>query len=237
MMLMESRNLALVFLGCATLAVVADPATNPPRRSPVTNLAAWKDGVPAALPGARHPEVKGVYPYRPAFQCTYSHHSSLTFFQGRFFAIWSNGHTNEDDLGQRVLLSTSEDFDHWTEPRPLLISLSRDGARFGKHHIIGGEHNSHRRPGHAKGGEYGYPTSLVHEGWLYVIVSRHKEAVQVLRVRVSQLDLYLLAEHLHLKDLVHISTAGDLANGSSPCVETSLGIGRGSYQGRLRRLR
>ena len=401
MMLMGSRNLALFFLGCATLAVVADPATNAPRRSPITNLAEWKDGAPVALPGARHPKVEGVYLYQPESQWTYSHHSSLTFFQGRFFAIWSNGRTNEDDLGQRVLLSTSEDFNHWTEPRPLVdsirddqgtervltaagfhqyqgtlvayfgnyglhkertrlqaltttngqtwsairdigvpvypnhgpqptrsgrliisgnisfpwsddraglrgwhmtgiypasmnstikddpavfgevaarqdwpaalcegsfyqtddnvlhmllrnagqrrepfahrlwiaesrddgatwsepvetefsdtnakfhfgrlpdgrfhyfgnpigkgrtplvLSLSQDGVRFGEHYIIGVDHYSQRRPGHGKGGEYGYPTSLIHDGWLYVIVSRQKEAVQVLRVRCSQLD-------------------------------------------------
>ena len=400
MMLMKSKHLALVLLGCATLAAVADTATNAPRRSPVTNLAEWKDGVPAALPAVRHPKVEGVYLYRPESQWTYSHHPSLTFFQGRFFAIWSNGRTNEDDLGQRVLLSTSEDFDHWTEPRPLadsirdakgaervltaagfhqwqgtlvayfgnyglhkegtrlqamtttngqtwsaireigvpvnpnhgpqatrsgrliiagnisfpwsddrsglsgwqmsgiypasmnstikddpasfrevatwqdwaaalcegsfyqtddntlqmllrnagqrkgplghrlwitesrddgvtwsepietdfsdtnakfhfgrlpngrfyyvgnpigqgrtplVLSLSRDGVRFGEHFILGDEHYSQRRPGHAKGGEYGYPTSLIHDGWLYVIVSRQKEAVQVLRVRLAQL--------------------------------------------------
>ena len=71
---------------------------------------------------------------------------------------------------------------------PLVLSLSRDGVRFSEHYIIGDEHYIQHRPGHAKGGEYGYPTSLVHDGWLYVIVSRQKEAVQVLRVRLSQLD-------------------------------------------------
>jgi hypothetical protein len=398
---MGSKHLVLVFLACATLAVIADPSANAPRRSPVTNLAEWKDGAPAALPGARQPQMESVYLYRPESQWTYSHHPSLTFFQGQFFAIWSNGRTNEDDLGQRVLLSTSRDFDHWTEPRPLVdsirdekgtervltaagfhqhqgtlvayfgnyglrkegtrlqavtttngqtwsaireigipvnpnhgpqptrsgrliiagnisfpwsddqtglggwhmtgiypasmnrtikddpasfwevatrqgwsaalcegsfyqtddnvlhmllrntgkskgsaahrlwiaesrddgaswsepvatefsdtnakfhfgrlpdgrfyyvgnpigkgrtplaLSLSRDGIRFGEHYILGDEHYAQRRPGHAKGGEYGYPTSLVHNGWLYVIVSRQKEAVQVLRVRLSQLD-------------------------------------------------
>jgi len=44
----------------------------------------------------------------------------------------------------------------------------------------------------------------------------------------------LLAGHLHLMSFVHISIAGALANGTSPCVETSLGITQGFYRVRLR---
>ena len=40
-----------------------------------------------------------------------------------------------------------------------------------------------RRKGKSKGGEYGYPHTLIHDGLLYVIVSRQKEGVEVLRVR------------------------------------------------------
>jgi hypothetical protein len=50
---------------------------------------------------------------------TYSHHPSLTFFNGRFYAMWSNGREDEDASGQRVLYCTSEDFLHWTTPEPL----------------------------------------------------------------------------------------------------------------------
>ncbi len=67
-------------------------------------------------------ETEMVYLYQPEKEWTYSHHPSITCFKGRFYAIWSNGRQNEDDLGQRVLISASEDFYHWTEPVPLVPS-------------------------------------------------------------------------------------------------------------------
>lgn len=71
---------------------------------------------------------------------------------------------------------------------PLVLSLSRDGVAFDEHFILGDAHYERRRPGLHKGGEYGYPHTLVHDGWLHVIVSRQKEAVEVLRVALSELD-------------------------------------------------
>ncbi|HSV72331.1 MAG TPA: exo-alpha-sialidase [Chthonomonadales bacterium] len=70
---------------------------------------------------------------------------------------------------------------------PLVVSLSEDGALFNRHSILGEEPYSMARPGRAKGGEYGYPHSVVHDGWLQVIVSRQKEGVEVLRVRLADL--------------------------------------------------
>ena len=60
--------------------------------------------------------------------------------------------------------------------------------RFDRHFIIGDTHYERRKPGGAKGGEYGYPHSIIHDGHLYVIVSRQKEAVEVLRVALSELQ-------------------------------------------------
>lgn len=57
---------------------------------------------------------------------TFSHHASITHFKGVFYAIWSNGRQHEDDVGQRVLLSTSDDFYHWTKPVPLVDSRKGD---------------------------------------------------------------------------------------------------------------
>jgi hypothetical protein len=37
-----------------------------------------------------------------------------------------------------------------------------------------------------KVGDYGYPHTLVHDGCLHIIVSRRKEAVEVLRVRLDE---------------------------------------------------
>ena len=46
----------------------------------------------------------------------YSHHPFLTHFQERYYAMWSSGRENEDDVGQRVMISSSPDFRSWTEP-------------------------------------------------------------------------------------------------------------------------
>jgi hypothetical protein len=62
--------------------------------------------------------------YRPETEWTYSHHPHLAYFGGRFFAIWSTGRENEDDLGQRVLIAWSEDFRHWSPPVPLAGPLT-----------------------------------------------------------------------------------------------------------------
>ena len=69
---------------------------------------------------------------------------------------------------------------------PLVLSLSRDGYVFNERCILGEEHYEMRdRAGRSKEGEYGYPHTMIHEGYLYVIISRQKEAVEVLRVVLS----------------------------------------------------
>lgn len=70
---------------------------------------------------------------------------------------------------------------------PLALSLSRDGVTFDRHFILGDTPYKQRRQGRWKGGEYGYPHTLVRDGFLHVIVSRQKEAVEVLRVALSEL--------------------------------------------------
>ena len=92
--------------------------------SPITNGAQWENNKPVALPGARRPKVESAFLYRPEAEWTYAHHPSLTFFQGRFFALWSNGRKDEDAPGQRVLWSTSPDFKQWSTPRPLVDSMT-----------------------------------------------------------------------------------------------------------------
>jgi len=61
--------------------------------------------------------VTGVV-YQPAENWSFSHHASIAFFKGKFWAIWSNGMQNEDDLGQRVLIAESSDGVHWENVRP-----------------------------------------------------------------------------------------------------------------------
>ena len=43
----------------------------------------------------------------------YSHHPFITRFKGKFYAVYSSAFRNEDDVGQRIMLATSEDFDDW----------------------------------------------------------------------------------------------------------------------------
>jgi len=54
--------------------------------------------------------------YTPAHSYMYSHHPYLTYFNGVYLAIWSNGMKDEDDPGQRIAISYSTDFFHWSEP-------------------------------------------------------------------------------------------------------------------------
>ncbi|OGV39766.1 MAG: hypothetical protein A2X48_23995 [Lentisphaerae bacterium GWF2_49_21] len=70
---------------------------------------------------------------------------------------------------------------------PLVLSLSDDGYTFDRHFIIGNEPYTQRLAGMYKGGEYGYPHTLVHGGYLNVIISRRKESVEVLRVNCGDL--------------------------------------------------
>ena len=75
---------------------------------------------------------------------------------------------------------------------PLVLSLSRDGVCFDQHFVLGEDSYQHmaaRRSGEAvDGGAYGYPHTIVRGGWLHVIVSRRKEAIQVIRVALTELD-------------------------------------------------
>ena len=93
--------------------------------------------MPSPITNAYHPQaprsrlpVERAYLYRPQHEWTYSHHASIAFFQGRFYAIWSNGRQHEDYPGQRVLIASSADFHTWTQPQPLVDSLQ------GKHSLL-----------------------------------------------------------------------------------------------------
>src|SRR5882757_10263668 len=57
--------------------------------------------------------------YTPTTQWLYNHHASIAKFKGRLIAIWSDGRTDEDAPGQRVVFSLSKDFFHWSAPQVL----------------------------------------------------------------------------------------------------------------------
>lgn len=69
--------------------------------------------------GIKLDSVRGAV-YNPIEGWSYSHHAHITFYKGKFRAIWSNGRVNEDDLGQRVMLAESFDGETWENIRPIL---------------------------------------------------------------------------------------------------------------------
>lgn len=77
--------------------------------------------------GLLHLQKERGYVYKPINNWMYSHHPSITYFNNKFIAIWSNGRKDEDAPGQRVLFSRSPDGLHWSEPMVLAHpSLYRD---------------------------------------------------------------------------------------------------------------
>jgi len=43
----------------------------------------------------------------------YSHHPFVTYFKGTYYLFYSSSRRNEDDCGQRIMMATSKDFEHW----------------------------------------------------------------------------------------------------------------------------
>lgn len=70
---------------------------------------------------------------------------------------------------------------------PMVLSLSADGRNFNRHFIIADSEYKLKQEGLWKGGQYGYPHTFIHDNRMYVIVSRQKEAVEVLRFSLQQL--------------------------------------------------
>lgn len=69
--------------------------------------------------------LRRLYPeraviYDPPGEWSYTHHPSVAAFKGKLYAIFSNGRFGEDENGQRVMLSISENFTDWSVPVPLV---------------------------------------------------------------------------------------------------------------------
>jgi len=118
-------SLLLVCLNAATAMIAAELSSSVEgATSPITNQALWQNSRAVVWPDARRPQVERTFIYSPVTEWTYSHHPSITHFNGRFYAIWSNGPQDEDSPGQRVLISTAQDFKNWSKPRPLVDSVT-----------------------------------------------------------------------------------------------------------------
>lgn len=69
----------------------------------------------------------------------------------------------------------------------LVLSLSRDGRHFDQHVMIADEPYQRSAEGRYKHGEYGYPHTLIDGDALLVIISRQKEAIELLRIPLASL--------------------------------------------------
>lgn len=69
----------------------------------------------------------------------------------------------------------------------LILSLSHDGRAFDSQYLIADEPYPQSAVGRSKHGEYGYPHSVVDGDRLRIIVSRQKEAIEVLEIRLADI--------------------------------------------------
>ncbi len=76
---------------------------------------------------------------------------------------------------------------HHYERNPLVLSLSGDGRLFDRHFVVAEQPYELKKEGLWKGGHYGYPYTMIHKDALYVIVSRKKEAIEVIKIPLAQL--------------------------------------------------
>jgi len=76
---------------------------------------------------------------------------------------------------------------HHYDRTPLVLSLSEDGKMFGKNYILADEPYKLKKAGLWKGGQYGYPHTMIYNGYLYVIISRQKESIEIIRTDLNNL--------------------------------------------------
>lgn len=76
---------------------------------------------------------------------------------------------------------------HHYDRNPLVLAISKDGKNFNQQFIIANSLYQLKKEGLWKGGQYGYPYTFIHDGFMYVIISRQKEAVELIRFKLKQL--------------------------------------------------
>ncbi|MBS1946169.1 MAG: exo-alpha-sialidase [Bacteroidetes bacterium] len=79
------------------------------------------------------------------------------------------------------------DTTHHYARTPLVLAISEDGKFFNRNYIIADEPYQLKKEGLWKDGQYGYPHTILFNGYMYVIISRQKEAVEAIRFRLAQL--------------------------------------------------
>ena len=90
--------------------------------------------------------------------------------------------------GGRFYYVGNPDTLHHYARTPLVLSLSKDGKLFGQNYIIADQPYTLKKEGLYKGGQYGSPTTMIYNGYMYIIISREKEAIEVIRFALQQLQ-------------------------------------------------
>lgn len=70
---------------------------------------------------------------------------------------------------------------------PLMLAISKDGYNFDKEYVIRDEIVEMHKKGLGKGGHYGYPECVIHNGYMYVIYTKMKETVEITKFSLKQL--------------------------------------------------
>ena len=68
-----------------------------------------------------------------------------------------------------------------------MLCLSENGVDFSLQYILRNEPYEQQIEGLYKGGVYGYPSVAITDDALYVIYSKHKEAIEVTKVSLAAL--------------------------------------------------
>lgn len=77
---------------------------------------------------------------------------------------------------------------HHYDRNPLVLSIADDEKLFNHNYIIANEIYKLKQEGLWKGGQYGYPHTLIKDGWMYIIISRQKESIEVIRFKLDQIS-------------------------------------------------
>ena len=114
----------------------------------------------------------------------------------KFYTSWSMWEFGNLPDGRVFAIGSSDPNSRY----PLELWISKDGYNFDTCYILRDEvdiaetgglflprsKNQHC-PGYAKGGEYGYPHVVMDDTYLYVAYSRHKEMMEITRVKFSDI--------------------------------------------------
>lgn len=84
--------------------------------------AAWRTNNRSAYPAIKLNSQRQTV-YQPVDSWGYSHHAAIQYFKGKYYAVFSNGRENEDDCGQRIMISVSDGSGNWNTPKPLVDSI------------------------------------------------------------------------------------------------------------------